>query len=204
MGAAVSEYRFIGTERVTIELDGFFEPVLELPSGLALDLVDGRARVSLFAFHVDDLRVVGMPVVSASYAEVLWRIAVRRGEQRAWWVAACDLHARGPGWAARRWVRYPVRKARVAVTEARVAVDDFAFEVGAAGDRAIVERRTLLTGALYEVPWGDDGTGAHRAPVTSMTDSLGRVTVGRDIEWANTAIIRRGRQHRCGVASACH
>jgi len=197
----MSAYRFSGRERITIELDGSFEPTLALPAGLALDLVDGRARVSLFAFHVDDLRVIGMPLVRSSYAELLWRIAVRRGEQRAWWVAACDLTAAGPAWAARRWVRYPVRKRRIDVSEAGVSVEGLAFEIGPPGDPAIVEQRPLLTGAVFQVPWGDDASGAHTAPVRAMADTLGPITVGSDVTWATTAIVRKGREHRCGVAT---
>jgi hypothetical protein len=210
----LTEYRFTGTERVTIELEGSFDPgTLKLPAGLVLDVDKQRARVSLFAFHVDELRVIGMPVVSASYAEVLWRVAVRHRGARAWWVAACDLAARGPGWAARRWVRYPVRKSKVHVLDAHdvepacagISADDGAisFALGPDGDPAIVERRALLTGSLYEVPWGDDGTGARRAAVRAMTDTLGRVTLGSPVEWSGNAVIRRGRAHRCGVASAC-
>jgi hypothetical protein len=197
----MSTYRFEGRERVTIELDGTFAPGIALPDGLDFDLVDGRARVSLFAFHVEDLRIVGMPLVRASYGEVLWRIAVRRGTQRAWWVAACDLGALGPAWAARRWVRYPVRKARVEVGDRAVTVDDFTFALGPDGDPALVEQRVLLTSALFQVPWGDDATGAHVAEVHAMTDPLARRTVGADVTWEMRAKVRRGRVHRCGVAT---
>jgi hypothetical protein len=175
----MSAYRFEGHERITIELDGFFEPTLELPHGLELDLVDGRARVSLFAFHVDSLRIVGMPLVRASYGELLWRIAVRRGEQRAWWVAACDLGAMGPAWAARRWVRYPVRKTRVEVTDRAVSLDGLGFELGEDGDPALVEQRDLLTSSLFQVLWGDDASGI--VVKFAMTDTLGPRTVGSDV-----------------------
>ena len=208
----MSEYRFSGRERITIELEGSFEPTLPVPAGLALDLVDGRGRVSLFAFHVEDLTIVGMPLIRASYAELLWRVAVRRGDDhhrarvearcdRAWWVVACDIGAAGPAWAARRWVRYPVRKRHVAVDDEGVRTDGLAFEVGPDGDRAIVEHRAVLTNDLFRVPWGDDASGAHRAEVRAMTDTVSRITVGGEVGWASTAIIRRGRQHRCGVAT---
>ena len=204
----MSEFRFEGRERITIELDGSFEPTpaFALPDGLVLELVDGRARVSLFAFHVDDLLVTGMPLIRASYAELLWRVAVRRGDERAWWVVACDIGAAGPAWAARRWVRYPVRKLHVAVEETGVSTDGLSFEVGPDGDRraivpAIIEQRALLTGDIYRVPWADDASGAHRAEVRAMRDTVSGITVGAEVGWSNTAIIRRGRQHRCGVAT---
>jgi len=199
----MSEYRFVGKERVTIELDGTFDGDVALPGGLALDRVDGRARVSLFAFYVDDIRIAFMPLIKSSYAEVLWRLAVRAGpgDDAAWWVAACDLAAAGPAWAARRWVRYPVRKQPVEVSDSRIAIaDSFALELGAKRDPALVEQRPLLTGSLFRVPWGDDASGAHRAEVRSISDALGRLTVGADITWSSTAIVRHGREHRCGVA----
>lgn len=71
--------RFSGTERATIELDGWFLPgALAVPRAAELELdAEGRGRVSLFAFHVDDLQIAGVPLLRASYAELLWRIAVR-------------------------------------------------------------------------------------------------------------------------------
>lgn len=211
----MTAYRFAGRERITIELDGWFDPAaLALPAGLVPELEGGRARVSLFAFHVDALRVIGVPLVRASYAEVLWRIAVRRGDTPAWWVAACDLDARArlAAWAARRWVRYPVRRCAVAVTETGATgaialggpAGAFACTVGPGEASAGIEARELLTGqpgALSRVPWGDDRRGASRAPVRHLTDTLGAATLGRAVAWANTAIVRRGRAHRCGAAT---
>jgi len=105
-------YRFSGRERVTIEIDGLFDPgTLEIPEQLELELHEGRARVSLFAFFVEKLAIAGVPFVRPSYPEVLWRIAVRDRGEPAWWVACCDLAALGPRMAARRWVRYPTREA---------------------------------------------------------------------------------------------
>jgi hypothetical protein len=198
----MSVYRFEGRERITIELDGFFEPTFALPDRLELDLVDRRARVSLFAFHVDDLRVLGLPLVRASYGELLWRIAARQGDTRVWWVLSCDLDALGPAWAARRWVRYPVRKMRVDITDRGVSADGLVFDVGPDRDPALVEQRQLVTGEiLHHVPWGDDTSGAHLAEVRGMVDTISRTTVGSDVEWAGTARVRRGRLHRCGVAT---
>lgn len=197
----MTDYRFEGRERVTIELDGFFKPTRDLPDRLEYELVEGQARVSLFAFHVDNLKVKRVPF-GTSYSELLWRIAVRHAGAPAWWVTACDLEALIPTWAARRWVRYPVRWQRVNVTERQLSMRDLNFDIGPGVGTARVEQRDLLTGDLYRVPWGDDASGAQHAEVTDLTDSLGRLTVGTDITWSPTAIVRYGRMHRCGVAAS--
>ena len=190
--------KFAGTERVTIEIEGTFAPTRQLP--VEYDLVDGRARVSLFAFHVDQLHIVGIPFVRSSYAEVLWRVAARHRGDPAWWVAACDLAAQGPAIAARRWVKYPVRMTTVEVTETTVTTGDLAFTFGAPGEPATVEQRTLLTGELFQVPWGDDASGAHRVSVTHLTDRAGAEPLGSEVAWSSTAILRKYREHRCGSA----
>jgi len=190
--------KFSGTERVTIELEGTFVPSRQLP--VEYDLVDGRARVSLFAFHVDQLHIVGIPFVRSSYAEVLWRIAVRHRGEAAWWVTACDLAARGPAIAAKRWVRYPVRMTTVEVAETRVTSGGLDFELGAPDEPQAVEQRALLTGDLFRVPWGDYASNAHRVTVSRLTDRIGAETVGGDVSWSTSAILRKNREHRCGSA----
>jgi hypothetical protein len=55
------DYRFAGTERVTVELDGTFDAAaVVLPEGLVHD----GGRISLFAFHVDRIRIAGVPLLS--------------------------------------------------------------------------------------------------------------------------------------------
>jgi hypothetical protein len=204
----VSEYRFRGRERITIELDGAFDPAgLAVPAGVELDPPEGPARVRLFAFFVEGIRIAGVPLLRASYAEVLWRVAVRADGGPAWWALCCDLGAIGPRFAARRWVRYPVRAADVEVVEDRVRVaaaggGELAIAVGAAGAPAGVEQRPLITGldAAWVVPWGDDGGDAHIAPVSVERDELSQITVGAEVRWSPTAVVRRGREHRCGTA----
>lgn len=207
----VTAFRFVGRERATIELDGSFDPAaLAVPPCLALELDGaGRARVRLFAFHVVGLRVVGLPFVRASYAELLWRVAVRADRERApaWWVVACDLGARGPRLAAARYVRYPVRDQAVEVEAARVvssgAAGRLAIALGPPGAPGLAhEPRAVVVGARaeYEVPWGDDGAAAKPAPATIEADSLAVATLGAPVAWAATAAIRVDREHRCGVA----
>lgn len=206
----MTEYRFSGRERVTIELGGSFDPAaLALPAGLSHDLAGGRARIELFAFHVDGLQVRSVPLARWSYPELLWRIAVRRGDEPAWWVIACDLAARGPRWAARQYVRYDVRPNAVTVTEQRVGsrgpLGELAIAIAghSAMTRDRAPARALLVGsdASWEVPWGD---APEPAPVTVDAtverDSLSRATVGDAVVWDTHASLRRGREHRCGVA----
>ncbi len=142
----MTDYRFEGRERVTIELDGFFEPRPILPARLAYDLVDGRARVSLFAFRVDNLKMKRVPF-GASYSELLWRIAVRHDDTPAWWVLACDLDALIPAWAAARWVKYRVRNLRVNIMDRQVSADGLIFDIAPGGDIAEVEQRRGVTTA---------------------------------------------------------
>jgi hypothetical protein len=205
----VTAYRFYGSERVTIELDGWFAPGgLAVPRRLGLDLDDqGRGRVRLFAFHVADLRITGVPLVRSSYAELLWRVAVRARGRAAWWVAACDLGARGPRLLAARYVRYPVRAQQVEVTGDRVqssgAAGTLALAVAPAGREELVpEVRPLVVGAgaQWQVPWGDDAAPGRTAAITVGTDSLSAATLGGPVTWARSALLRVNREHRCGVA----
>jgi hypothetical protein len=206
----VTEYAFVGRERVTIELDGTFRPeTIVIPRRLQLDLVDGRARVRLFAFHVEGMRISGVPLVRSSYGEVLWRIAVRDRGMPAWWVIACDLHALPARWAAARWVRYPVRSHRVAVELDELRIDAgsrrLGIDVGVAGnERVAIEDRPLLVGpdAGWTVPWGDDREPARPALTTVDADSLSEITVGAAVTWAPVALVRRYREHLCGRAIA--
>jgi hypothetical protein len=201
----VGEYRFTGRERATVELDGAFRPGgLVVPQRLSLELDrDGRARVRLFAFAVEGLRIAGVPLVRASYSELLWRVAVRAGDTPAWWVVACDLGARAPRWVASRYVRYPVRARDVEVEADRVRCDGLAIALGPAGREEIApESRPVLVGAQaeYEVPWGDDGPPAHPAMATIEADTLADETLGAPVTWAPAAFVRASREHRCGVA----
>jgi len=209
MGRDMSDYRFTGRETATIELDGTFRPGgLAVPRQLELELDDeGRARVRLFAFHVEGLRIARVPLVRASYAEVVWRVAVRAGAKLAWWVPACDLGARAPRWLAARYIHYPVRAGTVEVTPDHVRVRAEAgvlsIALGPAGTEDIAaEARALIVGsaAEWEVPWGDDGAPAHPAVATVEADALADATLGTPVTWAPAAFVRQGREHRCGVA----
>lgn len=200
--------RFFGTERATIELDGYFHPRgLALPRTTELELDDeGRARVSLFAFHVDNLQVVGLPLVRASYAELLWRVAVRTAGRLAWWVVACDLASRPARYVAQREIRYPVRRSEVAVdidalrcTSGRGGL---VISLGQLSQHASPERRGVFTGprAEWEVPWADDGSAGRIAPARVEADSLSPTTVGMSVTWAPVALVRTGHLHGCGTS----
>ena len=199
--------RFHGIERATIELDGWFHPrALVIPRTVELELDDdGRARVSLFAFHVDDLQIAGLPVVRASYAELLWRVAIRTAGRLGWWVAACDLRSRRARYVAEHEIHYPVRRSEVVVeaTAVRCIADDgdLVIAVGSVEpERVSPERRGMFTGtrAEWEVPWSDDGSAGRIAPARVDVDSLSATTLGMSVTWAPVALVRASRLHGCG------
>jgi hypothetical protein len=161
----------------------------------------------LFAFHVDDLQIAGLPLLRASYAELLWRIAVRVDGRPVWWIAACDLGSRRARYLAEREIHYPVRSASVTVdldqVRSEAAGGDLAISLGPqARERLSPERRAVVTGprAEWEVPWGDDGSGAHVAAATIAADTLSARTLGMSVTWAPVCLVRSGRLHRCGSA----
>ncbi|MBV8756899.1 MAG: DUF2071 domain-containing protein [Deltaproteobacteria bacterium] len=200
--------RFSGTERATVELDGYFHPrALVIPRTAELELDDdGRARVSLFAFHVDNLQIAGIPLIRASYAELLWRVAVRTGGRLGWWVVACDLSSRRARYLAEREIRYPVRRSEVttSIDALRCVSDrgDLVISVGRLSEHASPERRGVFTGprAEWEVPWSDDGSAGRIAPARVETDTLSAQTVGMSVTWAPVALVRTGRLHGCGTS----
>jgi hypothetical protein len=100
-----------------------------------------------------------------------------------------------------------VRDARIAVdldhVRCETAAGDLAISVGhQARERLSPERRAIVTGprAEWEVPWGDDGSGAHVAAATVEADSLSARTLGMSVTWAPVCLVRSGRLHRCGSA----
>ena len=204
--------RFAGTERATIEVDGWFAPgALAVPRSATLELdAEGRARVSLFAFHVDDLAITALPILRASYAELLWRVAVEVAGRPAWWIASCDLGSRRARLVAERAIHYPVRRAEVAVDLEGIRVEagprTLAISVGQPGDHRSPDRRRVLTGprAEWEVPWDDDGSGAQLAPASVEADSLSPTTLGMSVTWAAVCLVRTGRLHRCGSSRPCY
>src|SRR6185503_7290508 len=157
---------------------------------------DGRAQLRLFAFDVEDLRMDGVPVVRASYAELLWRIAVVHAGHPAWWVLACDLGPAIPRIAAGRLVRYPVRPNHVELVRDRLRVTSTAGElelaIGSPTDEtAPVEARRVLVG---------DGGDASTVAISIVHDQLATATIGAPVTWSTTGWQRTGREHRCGIA----
>ena len=103
MDEGVAPYQFRGIERATVEIEGTFDAAQSFSQALDLEIDENdRARVSVFAFHVDDLKITGVPLVRASYGELLWRVAIRSHGQPAWSVVACDLEPLGARLIAER------------------------------------------------------------------------------------------------------
>lgn len=202
MDEGVAPYQFRGIERATIEIDGTFDATQSFSAPLDLEIdAHDRARVSVFAFHVDDLKITGVPLVRASYGQLLWRIAIRDRGQPAWWVIACDLEPLGARLIAERTVRYPVRRNAVDVTVSAVRAPGFVVELAAATTARPLEHRPLIVRDGWQVPWGDDDTSAAVAPATVVEDKLAFETLGTRVQWSATALVRTNREHRCGIAT---
>lgn len=204
MDEGVAPYQFRGIERATIELEGTFDATQSFSGPLDLEIdEDDRARVSIFAFQVDDLKIAGVPLVRASYSQLLWRIAIRDQGEPAWWVMACDLEPLGPRLIAERTIRYRVRRNAVDVTVTSIHAPGFVVELDAATSTRRVEadQRPLVVREGWQVPWGDDPVQAAVAPATVLEDALAFETLGTRVQWAKTALVRTGREHRCGIAT---
>jgi hypothetical protein len=198
----ISPYQFRGIERATIEIEGTFDATQSFSAPVDLEIDENdRVRVSVFAFHVDDLQITGVPLVRASYGELLWRIAIRDRGEPAWWVIACDLEPLGARLIAERTVRYPVRRNAVDVTVQAVRAPGFVVELEAATSARPIEHRRMVVRDGWEVPWGDDDANAGVAPMTVVDDTLAFETVGTRVKWSPTALVRTNREHRCGIAT---
>jgi hypothetical protein len=198
----VAQYQFRGIERATIEVEGTFDATQSFNTQLDLEIDENdRARVSVFAFHVDDLKITGVPVVRASYGELLWRIAIRHRGEPAWLVVACDLEPLGARLIAERTIRYPVRRNAVDVTVQRIQAPGFVVDLEAATSAQPLEHRRLMVRDGWEVPWGDDDATAAVAPATVLDDTLAFETLGTRVKWSPTALVRTNREHRCGIAT---
>jgi hypothetical protein len=198
----VGQYQFRGTERATIEIDGTFDATQSFNASHDLEIDENdRARVSVFAFHVDDLKITGVPLVRASYGELLWRVAIRDRGEPAWWVVACDLEPLGARLIAERTIRYPVRRNAVEVTVQAVRAPGFVVELEAATSAQRIEHRPFMVRDGWQVPWGDDDSTAAVAPMRVLDDALAFETLGTRVQWSPTALVRTNREHRCGIAT---
>ncbi len=202
MDEGITQYQFRGTERATIEIEGTFDATQSFNTPLDLEIDENdRARVSVFAFHVDDLKITGVPLVRASYGELLWRVAIRDSRGPAWWVVACDLEPLGARLIAERTIRYPVRRNAVEVTVQSIQAPGFVVDLEAATSARPIEHRRLMVRDGWEIPWGDDDATAAVAPATVLDDTLAFETLGTRVKWSPTALVRTNREHRCGIAT---
>lgn len=152
--------------------------VPRLPRGVELDLLDGRALVSLVALDVRDLRVLGVPAPwpgLRSFAEVNLRFYAREG-------------ARGGVVFVRELVESPLMAlmARLAFNEPMdaAAIHSHARDEGGA---RLVERRVLCAGARARIAVEVDA--AASAPtdpaspfLTERAWGFGRDRAGRRVE----------------------
>jgi uncharacterized protein YqjF (DUF2071 family) len=205
--------RLAGVEARTFELEGTIDAqVAQEIAGpeLEVEIANGGARLGLLLFRMRGLRPIGLPWPGLDYQEALWRIAVRKEGARGWFAPACDLDAALIRVSGALLVKYPVRKASIAIgeEEARVAVDDGAlsFRARETGEAAAIEppRRMFVrnAGRLYEIPWREDPPPeARRIDISMVSDSLSPTVIRGGVAWDAAGIAHRGRIHRCGIAT---
>jgi hypothetical protein len=199
-----------GRESLTLEV--------ELGCGLAaaphpeLEL-EAPGQVSLLLFAMEQMHAEALPWPKLRYREALWRVRVRHRGAPAFFASACDLDHPLVKALGRTAIRYPVRDA------------SFAFEDGAAprfsvrspaGALELVARPspdvapvieplpvlTLGGKALYRIPWRETPTPERVWASLEVRDgALAEATLGAPVTWPSRAVLMRGRQHHCGLAT---
>jgi hypothetical protein len=202
-----------GVERFTVELTGKVDPSLAdlLPRDVEAerDERDGSIRVGVLVFAMQGLRARGLPGPRLDYGEALFRVAVRHRGAPAWLAVACDLDNALVRATGERLIRYPVRRARIAIDGTRVAVEaregTLAAEVVETAERVIPEpTRVVLSrrgDTLYRIPWEEvPPPDPHVARVRIVTDTLSAASFGVPARYDERGVGMQGRVHRCGLA----
>lgn len=159
---------FTGIERITFDLGGTIdEAAARRLTGATAPLANaGLVAVSLLFIQMRGLRPSGLPLPGIDYGEVLWRLAVEHEGAPAWLAVACDLDRLVVRRLGAWLMRYPVRRARIAIADRGREVD---FAVAAAGARLDVQVQGAADGAP---PQGAPSSA--RAPVPLLVYGAGR------------------------------
>lgn len=202
-----------GEERITLELTGALPEAQarrHVPARFALETREGEAVVGLLCFQMKGLKLLGVPGPAFDYSEALWRIGVVEQGQPGWFAVACDLDHRLVRALGRQLIRYPTRAGALSWSGGEETTFGVAGEHGGLRLRArasgenldpVPPRRAFVGNAsLYEVPWREDPAPYRRAAALEvLDDALTRATLG-EVRWEPSALLHRGRIHRCGFA----
>ena len=198
-----------GLERATFELDGTVEDFATLPTGLTPRRTAAGIEVNLLMFELAGLRPLWLrSPVGLGYGEALWRIGVTWQGQPAWFAPVCDLDSAIIRTLGRRAVRYPVRKAELAISSERgsVRTNNGSLTVTAHDDvehcEAVAPRPLLVTAndELFQIPWREIPSPAIVRRSVTVDDTLSMPTLGSRVNWQASALVFAGREHQCGVA----
>lgn len=200
--------RLIGTEAVSLELAGSLSAAatdaVRLPAPLQITRdSSGRGHLSLLVLEMHGLGLGRLPP-RFDYREVLYRLGVVIDDEPAWLAIRCDIDRTLVRRMAAATIRYPVRRAVIAIDQpdghtvtfrsddlsATLEIIDGAMPAPVAPARMFV----VDDDALYEVPW-DERPAPLRAEA-KVVASAGDATITFD----GTALIHRGRTHLCGPA----
>lgn len=207
-----------GTEAMTLEVPGSIEAGVaeKLIAGTSLSLElgeDGRALLEVLVFSMRGLGMRGLPGPRFDYGEALFRLGVRRGEEKGFLGIKCDIDHPVVRSLGAKMVRYPTREASITFEDGigawkvRVRASEGALKanVWVSDDPApaLPPRPLYVRGgeALYRVPWKERPAPFRRWARVEVSGGLGESTMGAPVDWQSHAIVHRGRVHRCGLAA---
>lgn len=92
-----------------------------IPKGLALDLADEKAYLSMFAFKVENNRMRAMPSIPwlSDFLEINLRTYVRSGEKQGIYFLSIEASKRPTVWLAKYLIGLPYEKADISRKEGR-------------------------------------------------------------------------------------
>ena len=210
----MSELVLTGVEAWTVELSGVLPRRTAERAARGFELIEDNdgIEVGLLAFGMTGLALDAMPFPRFDYCEALWRIGVMLDGRRGWLAHTCDLDRRLIRSFGRRFIRYPVRSADI---EADHGGDDWRVRISVPDVFSACLRPTEITpdpilprpvvvrdgGQTFTVPWAEEPAPYRvTAEVVEVHDEVSTITFGDGVTWASSALLHRGRTHRCGFA----
>ena len=187
-----------GTEALTLEIGADVDARKLVPDRFE---TDGRANVLLF-------RMTGLSIARFDYFEALWRVSIVHEGAPAWFATKCDIDHPIVRALGARFVRYPVRAARIVGSEGKWSVDAGGTKLDVRvrdEDSAKVPelRRTFVASGdrVFEIPWNEEPPPKARSVKVNVEDDvLVKSTFGEGAKLDETGVVHRGRVHICGFA----